>query len=137
MIIYDQINDINIQVDALEYARNTRSQENSRAIQTYLNPSFQNQERYLNQKIFNKQIFDLSARKIFFQSTNYLTDYYSKKIFLTILDEKEKSNPMFDDLGRRRSQAVVEAVVQPNEPNYYFSYRKDFVSTLNLCSPRS
>jgi len=137
MIIYDQINDINIQVNALEYARNNRSQENSRAVQTYLNPNFKNQEKYLNEKIFNRQIFDLSARKIFFQATNYLTDYYSKKIFLTILNEKEKSNPMFDDLGRKRPQAFVETFVPPDEPNYYFSYRKDFVSTLNLCSPRS
>jgi len=137
MIIYDQKNDTFIQVNALEYARDTRNQETSRAVQAFLNPNFKKMEDFLNKRIFYKQIFDLSPRKIAFQATNFETDYSSKKIFLTILDEKEKKNPMFDSLGRVRSQAYIEALTQPNQPNYYFSYSRDFTSLLNLCSPNS
>ena len=137
MIVYDKINDRFIENDALQYIRNNRNQENSRAVQLYFNSKAKQLEIYLNRKIFFKQKLDLSARKTNFQATNFETDYSSKKVFLTILREREKAKPLFDSLGRMRPQDYVQSVVTAGEPNYYSAYSKDFTSILNLCNPTS
>jgi hypothetical protein len=133
MILYDQVNNTYVQDDVLQYIRDNKNQETARTVQIYLNQKARATEIYLNKKIFYKQIFDLSPRKIAFQATNFTTDYSSKKVFLTILNEKEKSNPLFSDLGRLRSQALVETLVQVGKPNYYFAYSRDFTSVNNIC----
>jgi len=133
MYIFDQINGNFIQDNALEFARDVRSQELSKTIQIYLNPRGRSLESFLNTNIFNKQIFDLSPRKINFQATNFESDRSSKKVFLVFLNEQNKKNPTFNHLGLPNKPDFARILVEEGTINYNFVYGTKYPGFTNLC----
>lgn len=84
---------------------------------------------YLNEKVFSKQIFDLSRRKITFRKTNLLGDKSGKKLFLTVLNEKLKK----ETAGTGVSVDAVKSISKIGEPNYYNSYQLESQKQNNTC----
>lgn len=84
---------------------------------------------YLNEKVFSKQIFDLSRRKVTFRKTNLLGDESGKKLFLTVLNEKLKK----ETAGTGVSVDAVKSISKIGEPNYYNNYQLESQKQNNTC----
>lgn len=137
MFIFDQINGLYHQDDALEFARDARGQQLSKTIQIYLNPRGRSLENFLNTNIFSKQIFDLSRRKINFQATNFESDRSSKKVFLVFLSEQNKKNPTFNHLDLPNKPDFALNLVEEGTINYNFVYGTKYPGVSNLCPLRA
>jgi hypothetical protein len=131
MIIFDDNKNIYIQDGSLlSYIRDKTigGSEMQLAVRGLFNGNT-NINTYLNQKVFSKQIFDLSVRKITFRKTNLVGDKSGKKVFLTVLNEKLKQ----ETAGTGVSVDEVKSISKIGEPNYYNNYKLESEKQNNTC----